>query len=76
MCGKNNIDEMFVGIIAKNVPIADQPNFLGSSLLRLVNNCVESIYKTQKSRTKVFPSAMISEKYCSLHFDTKMVVSG
>merc|ERR1712008_153874 len=27
------------------------------SLLRLVNNYVESIYKTQKTRTKVLPSA-------------------
>ena len=31
------------------------------SLLRLVNNCVESIYKTQNTRTKVLPSAMVGE---------------
>ena len=30
------------------------------SLLRLVNNCVESIYKMEKTRTKVLPSAMLS----------------
>ena len=32
-----------------------------SSLLRLVNNCVESIYKTQKTSTKVLPSATVGE---------------
>ena len=31
------------------------------SLLRLVNNCVESIYKIQKTRVKVMPSATVSE---------------
>ena len=31
------------------------------SLLRLVNNCVESIYKMQKTRTKVLPSATVGE---------------
>ena len=31
------------------------------SLLRLVNNCVESTYKTQKTRTKVLPSATVGE---------------
>ena len=31
------------------------------SLLRLVNNCVEFIYKTQKTRTKVLPSATVIE---------------
>ena len=35
------------------------------SLLRLVNNCVESIYKTQKTRTTVLPSEMVSEWLCS-----------
>ena len=29
------------------------------SLLRLVNNCVESIYKTQKTKTKVLPSVTV-----------------
>ena len=33
------------------------------SLLRLVNNCVESIYKTQKTRKKVLPSATVGEQY-------------
>ena len=31
------------------------------SLLRLVNNCVEFIYKAQKTRTKVLPSATVGE---------------
>ena len=31
------------------------------SLLRLVNNCVESIYKMQQTRTKVLPSATVGE---------------
>ena len=35
------------------------------SLLRLVNNCVESIYKMQKTRTKVLPSATVGEQYFS-----------
>ena len=31
------------------------------SLLHLMNNCVESICKTQKTRTKVLPSATVGE---------------
>ena len=31
------------------------------SLLHPVNNCVESIYKTQKTRTKVLTSATVGE---------------
>ena len=30
-------------------------------LLRLVNNCIESIYKTQKSKTKVMPCVKVGE---------------
>ena len=30
-------------------------------LLRLVNNCVESIYKTQKSKTKFLPCVTVGE---------------
>ena len=37
------------------------------SLLRFVNNCVESNYKTQKTRTKVLLSAMVGE----WHFNCK-----
>ena len=31
------------------------------SLFHLANNCVESIYKTQKTRAKVLPSATVGE---------------
>ena len=40
--------------------VADVKNFR-PSLLRFVNNYVECIYKTQKTRTKVLPSAMVGE---------------
>ena len=39
------------------------------SLLRLVNNCVESIYKTQKTRMKVLSSVMVGEWYFSMYLD-------
>ena len=45
--------------------VADGKTFV-LVFLRLVNNCVESIYKTQKTRTKVSPSAMVGEQYLSL----------
>ena len=35
------------------------------SLLHLVNNCVESIYKTQKTRTKILPSVTVGDYYFS-----------
>ena len=37
-------------------------------LLRLVNNCAESIYKAQKSETKVLPCVMFGEKYFRFFF--------
>ena len=39
------------------------------NLLCFMNNCVESIYKTQKARTKVLPLATVRELYFSnAHF--------
>ena len=40
--------------------IADGKIFI-LAFLRLVNNCVESIYKTKKTRIKVLSSAMVGE---------------
>jgi len=37
-------------------------NFL-LRLLHLVNNCIEFIYKTQKSKTKVMPCVTVGKKY-------------
>ena len=45
--------------------VADGKTFV-LGLLCYLNNCVESIYKTQKTSTKVLPSATVGEQYYSM----------